>query len=88
MEIRILHKQGKSLRAIACEIGYSVDTVGKYLAEDSTPPFKGRVAGVTKLAPFEVYLRQREASAAPVGFQLLCYGGRSKKWASAINARQ
>ena len=65
MEIKILHKQGKSLRAIACEVGCSVNTVRKYLVEDSTPAFKARVPRATKLAPFEAYLRQREASAAP-----------------------
>ena len=42
MQIRILHKQGKSLRAIACEVGCSVNTVRKYLAGDSAPAFKGR----------------------------------------------
>ena len=31
MQIRILHKESKSLRAIACEVGYSVNTVRKYL---------------------------------------------------------
>lgn len=65
MQIRILHKQGKSLRAIACEVGCSVNTVRKYLAGDSAPAFKGRAPRMTKLAPFEEYVRQRTASAAP-----------------------
>jgi transposase len=65
MQIRILHKQGKSLRAIACEVGCSVNTVRKYLVEDSRPDFKARVSRITKLAPFQAYLRQRAASAAP-----------------------
>jgi transposase len=65
MQIKILHKQGKSLRAIACEVGCSVNTVRKYLVEDSAPAFKARLPRVTKLAAFEAYLRQREASAAP-----------------------
>ena len=65
MQIKILHKQGKSLRAIACEIGCSINTVRKYLAEDSTPAFRGRVPHPTRIAPFEEYLRQRVASAAP-----------------------
>lgn len=65
MQIRILHKQGKSLRAIACEIGCSVNIVRKYLAEDSAPAFKGCVRRLTRIAPFEAYLRQRVVSAAP-----------------------
>ncbi|WP_194726643.1 IS21 family transposase [Noviherbaspirillum malthae] len=65
MQIRILHKQGKSLRAIACELGCSVNTVRKYLADDAAPAFKGRMPRPTKIAPFEDYLRQRIASAAP-----------------------
>jgi transposase len=65
MQIKILHKQGKSLRTIACEMGCSVNIVRKYLAEDSAPAFKGRVPRSTRIAPFEEYLRQRVASAAP-----------------------
>jgi transposase len=49
MQIKILHKQGKSLRAIACEVGCSVNTVRKYLVEDSVPAFKARLPRVTKL---------------------------------------
>lgn len=37
MQIKIMHKQGKSLRAIACELGYSVNTVHKYLNGDAAP---------------------------------------------------
>lgn len=37
MEIRILRKQGKSLRAIAKEVGAAVNTVRKYLADDHAP---------------------------------------------------
>lgn len=65
MEIKILHMQGKSLRAIACEVGCSVNTVRKYLAEGLPPAFKGRQSRPTMIAPFEQYLRQRVAAAAP-----------------------
>jgi transposase len=65
MQIKILHKQGKNFRAIGCEIDCSVNTLRKYLVEDSTPAFKDRVPRVTTIAPFEGYLRQRVASAAP-----------------------
>ncbi|WP_233469243.1 helix-turn-helix domain-containing protein [Caballeronia glathei] len=66
MQIRILHTQGKSLRAIACEVGCSVNTVRKYLAaQDATrfsPPATPRES---ILSPFEGYLQERIAAAAP-----------------------
>ena len=65
MEIRILRKQGKSLRAIAREAGVAVNTVRKYLAEDQRPKYKRRPVQAGKLAPFEPYLRQRIDAAAP-----------------------
>jgi transposase len=39
MQIKILHKQGKSLRAIACELGCSVNTVRKYLNGQAPPAY-------------------------------------------------
>lgn len=65
MEIRILRKQGKSLRAIACEVGVSVNTVRKYLADDRAPRYKRRAPKVGKLEPFMDYLRQRIEAARP-----------------------
>ena len=65
MQIKILHKQGKSLRAIACEVGCSVNTVRKYLAEGSAPKRQGRPARPAKVAAHEDYLRQRVAAASP-----------------------
>ena len=64
MQIKILHKQGKSLRVIACEIGCSVNTVRKYLAGESAPKYHGR-GRTAKMAAYEDYLRQRVAAAAP-----------------------
>jgi len=66
MQIRILHKQGKSLRAIACEVGCSVNTVRKYLAAHDAPTFRPPATPrLSILKPFEAYLRERIASAAP-----------------------
>ncbi|AJW97649.1 helix-turn-helix domain of resolvase family protein [Burkholderia gladioli] len=66
MQIRILHKQGKSLRAIACEVGCSVNTVRKYLATQDAPTFRpAATPRESILKPFEAYLRKRIASAAP-----------------------
>ena len=38
MEIKILHKQGMSSRAIARELGISRNTVKRYLHAQSAPP--------------------------------------------------
>lgn len=65
MQIKILHKQGKSLRAIACELGCSVNTVRKYLKEEEPPAYQERVHRAPKVAPFAAYLQQRVAAAAP-----------------------
>lgn len=65
MEIRILRKQGKSLRTIAREAGVAVNTVRKYLADDQAPRYKRRPAKAGKLEPFMAYLRQRVEAARP-----------------------
>lgn len=65
MEIRILRKQGKSLRAIARETGVAVNTVRKYLALDDPPRYKARPVRTGKLDPFMEYLRRRVETARP-----------------------
>src|SRR5512143_4156502 len=65
MEIRILRKQGKSLRAIAGEVGVSVNTVRKYLADDQMPRYKRRATKASKLEAFMPYLRERVEAARP-----------------------
>jgi transposase len=65
MQIKILHKQGKSLRAIACELGCAVNTVRKYLNGEAPPAYQERVRRELKIAPFAAYLQQRVAAAAP-----------------------
>jgi transposase len=66
MEIRILHKQGKSIHAIARDLSVSRGTVRKYLRQPELwavyGPRKGRVS---KLDPFKDYLRDRIRNAAP-----------------------
>jgi transposase len=44
MEIRILRRQGKSLPAIAKDVGLSINTVRKYLAQEDGPKYKTRPA--------------------------------------------
>lgn len=65
MEIRILHKQGQSIRAIARQLGVSRNTVRQYLRDDAVPGFKGRPERASKLDPFKLHLDQRIAAARP-----------------------
>lgn len=85
MEIRILRKQGKSLRAIAGEVGVSVNTVRKYLADDGAPRYKGRSPKASKLEPFMPYLRQRVEAARPhwIPATVLCREVRERGFAGS-----
>ena len=65
MEVRILHKQGKSLREISRLTGLSRNTVAKYLATGEGPLFKGRPVRAMKLDPHTEYLQDRVAAATP-----------------------
>lgn len=67
MEIKILSRQGMSIRAISRELGISRNTVRKYLrGEALKPPDRKGPGRPCKLAPYEDWLRQRVSSAHPV----------------------
>ena len=66
MEIRILHKQGKSIHAIARDLSVSRGTFRKYLRQPELSAVYGpRKGPVSKLDPFKDYLRDRIRNAAP-----------------------
>jgi transposase len=65
MQIKILHKLDKSLRAIACKIECSVNTVRKYLNEQAKPAYLERARRESMMAPFATYLQECVAAAAP-----------------------
>ena len=65
MEVRILRRQGKSLRTIAQATGMAVNTVRKYLAADGAPRYGPRAAQPGKLEPFKAYLAERVKAASP-----------------------
>lgn len=65
MQIKILHKQGKSLRAITCEAGCSVSTARKYLSDQAQPAYSKRAHRASMLEPCIDNLRERVAAAAP-----------------------
>jgi transposase len=64
VEVRVLARQGKSVREIARELGIARNTVRRYLrgAEAAYAPRKSRP---TKLDPYVDYVRERLAAARP-----------------------
>ena len=65
VEIKVLHKQGKSIRQIARETGYSRNTVRSYLRTDKPPEYKKRASRPSKLDKHKQYLKERTLNARP-----------------------
>lgn len=66
MEIRVMARQGHSIKAIARELGLSRNTVRKYLRGKATlPKYPTRPQRPIKLDPFKEYLLQRVEAARP-----------------------
>jgi transposase len=65
MEIKILSKQGLSLRSISKETGYALNTIRKYLS-GGEPVYKERqIKKPTKLSAYESYIRERLSAVSP-----------------------
>lgn len=65
LEIRVLHRHGKSIRQIAREMGVSRNTVRRYLRDDEAERYRSRLLRPTKLEPFKGYVIERLGAAAP-----------------------
>ena len=65
VEIRIRARQGQSKKRIARELGVSINTVRRYLRDETVSGYAVRSPRPTKLDPFEAYLRERVAAARP-----------------------
>src|ERR1051325_393508 len=63
LEMRVLHRHGKSIREIAREMGVSRNTVRRYLRDAEAERYKPRSARPTKLDPFKDYIVERLAAA-------------------------
>ncbi len=66
VEIRVLARQGHSIRQIAKMLGVSRNTVRRYLKEPAVPRYSPRAPRPTKLDPFHDYLRERVKQAHPL----------------------
>lgn len=65
VEVRILSRQGMSIRGISRHLGISRNTVRHYLSHEDPPVYKKRVKKVSMLEPYKSYLKERLAHAAP-----------------------
>ncbi len=65
MEIRILHHQGLSIRAIARQLGISRNTVREYLRSDKKPTYARRPVRGSKIDPYKGYIQERITAASP-----------------------
>jgi len=65
LEIRVLHRHGKSIREIAREVGVSRNTVRRYLRDEEAARYKPRPPRRRKLDPFMGYIVERVHAAAP-----------------------
>ena len=65
VEIRVLRRQGKGIRAIAKELGLSRRTVRRYLRDPSASRYGPRDARPTKLGPYISYVLGRVEAARP-----------------------
>ena len=64
VEIRVLKRQGKSIREIARMLDVSRNTVRRYLRGEGLPRYE-RVARRSKLDPYKHYIDERMKAAAP-----------------------
>lgn len=66
VEIHVLHRQGKSIRSIAQQLGVSRNTVRRYLRDMTVVPrYSDRAPRPTKLDPYKPYLLARIEAAKP-----------------------
>ena len=65
MEVRILKKQGKSIREISRITGLCRNTVRKFLRSTADPRYKERAKRPGKLDPFKAFLEERVKAALP-----------------------
>ena len=65
LEIKVMYKQGKKIKQIARETGYSINTVRKYARDNKEAVYATRVNKTLKLDNFKDYLKCRVDQASP-----------------------
>lgn len=65
MEVRVLKRQGMSIREISRRTGLSRNTVRRYLGDHGQPVYGPRAPVESKLDPFKAYLEERVRAAHP-----------------------
>ncbi len=66
MEIEILRKHGFSLRRIEAEVRCEVNTVRCHQDSGTKSKYERQKRRTSKLSPYEIYLRERQAAAHPL----------------------
>jgi transposase len=65
VEVRVMHRQGQSVRSIARELGCSRNTVRRYLREAGAARYGPRAPRPSKLEPYQGYVLERVNAAKP-----------------------
>ena len=65
IDIKILFKQGYSLKKISRETGFSINTVRKYVTKNMVPIYKTRKKIISKLDNYKNYINFRVNQAKP-----------------------
>jgi transposase len=65
VEVRVLHRQGQSVRSIAKELGCSRNTVRRYLRDVGAARYGPRAPRRCKLDPYKPYVLERVHAARP-----------------------
>ncbi len=82
MEIKVLHKRGMSIRAIARELGISRNTVRSHLkAKSEKPQYSPRPAPSSLLDEYRDYISKRISDAHPYKIPATVIAGKSWSWA-------
>jgi transposase len=66
MEIKILQRQGKSIREIARNLGISRNTVRTYLRSEKSFIYQRRTQVISKLDPYKKQIMERIKEAQPI----------------------
>ena len=65
VDILAMYRNGKSIKAIARELGISINTVRKYLRAPCWPHYTRRKPVSSQLDPYKEYLQQRLRASSP-----------------------